>query len=44
MDHTLLHFSVGVDAGNGFREAGEAVDAGDQDILHSAVMQIGQNR
>lgn len=43
MDDALLDLDFGVTGLNGFREAGEAIDTSDQNILDASVLQISQH-
>ena len=43
MDDAKLNLSLRVRAGNGIGESLQTIDAGDQDILDAAVLQLGQH-
>ncbi len=44
MDDAVLDFCFRINALNRFREAFKAVDAGDQNVFDTAIMQVVQHR
>ena len=43
MDDALLHLGVRINGFNGFREAAQAINIGNQDVFDTTVLQVGEH-